>query len=182
KGIDLALLKKATLQSREARLAILDKMHAVIGKPREEISNYAPRIITLHINQQKIGDLIGPGGKNIRRIIEDTGCTIDIEDDGAVLIASTDSEGAKRAQAIITGMMEEAVVGKTYHGKVTRVMNFGAFCEFLPGKEGLVHISELTQEYIKEINKAVKVGDEFKVKVIEIDEKNRVNLSKKQAE
>ncbi len=181
-GIDLNLLTQATERAKQARFKILDKMHRVIDKPRDQISDYAPRLITLKINREKIGSLIGPGGKNIRKLIDETGCSIDIEDDGTVVIASTVSEDANRAAEQIRLMMEEPEVGKVYNAKVTRIMNFGAFCEFLPGKEGLVHISELSNEYVKDINKYVKIGDEFKVKLIEIDDQNRCNLSKKKAE
>ncbi len=182
KGISLQLLSEGIDHAREARFSILDKMYQTITKPREELSAYAPRIITLHISPDKIGELIGPGGKNIKKIIEETGVTIDIEDDGTVLVASTDPEASDKAINIIKGITEEPEIGKIYHARVTRIMNFGAFCEILPNKEGLVHISELSNTFVKDINKVVKVGDEFKVKVIEIDELNRVNLSKKQAE
>jgi len=182
KGISLEVLSAATQEALAGRMFVLEKMQAVLAKPRESISTFAPRIITLKINPEKIGEVIGPGGKNIRKIIETTGATIDIEDDGTVLVASTDSAAANRAVEIITGMTEEAKVGKTYTGKIKRIMNFGAFCEILPGKEGLIHISELSKEYVKSVEDVVKVGDEVKVKVIEIDELGRINLSKKQAE
>jgi len=182
KGISLDLLNEAVYHAKEARFIILDKMHKAITKPREELSQYAPRIITLHISPEKIGEVIGPGGKMIRKIIEETGVTIDIEDDGSVLVASNDQAASDKAIAIIKGITEEPEVGKIYNGKVKRIMNFGAFCEFLPNKEGLVHVSELSSTFVKDINKVVKVGDEFKVKVIEIDELKRVNLSRKQAE
>ncbi len=182
RGISIDLLRKATEQAKEARFIILDKMHAVLSKPRENLSGYAPRIVTLRINPEKIGGVIGPGGKMIKRIIEETGVTIDIEDDGRVLIASNDEAKSNRAIAWVRGLTEEPEVGKIYDAKVMRVTNFGAFCEFMPGKEGLVHVSELSKEFVKDINRVVKLGDEFKVKVIEVDELNRVNLSKKQAE
>ncbi len=183
KKISLDLLSKALSQAQEARRIILDKMETTIASPREEISIYAPRIITCQINPDKIGDIIGPGGKMIKKIIEESGVTsIDIEEDGTVLVAALEKTAAEKAVAIIKGMNEEPEVGKIYKAKVKRIMNFGAFCEFLPGKEGLVHVSELANEYVKDITKYVKVGDEFNVKVIEIDEMNRVNLSKKQAE
>jgi len=183
KEISVELLAKAMMQAKDARLSILDKMHAAISSPREEISDYAPRILTCQIPQDKIGELIGPGGKVIKKIMEDTGVTsIDIDDDGTVLVASLDKDSAEKALAIVNGMMEEPVVGKTYPATVKRVTNFGAFCEFLPGKEGLVHVSELSDSYVKDCNDVVKVGDKFKVKLIEIDRMKRVNLSKKQAE
>ncbi len=183
KSISLELLKKAVHQAKDARFIILDKMHKAIAYPREKLSDYAPRIVTLKVEQDKIGDLIGPGGKTIRKIIDETGvATIDIEDDGTVFVASANREAVEKAVRFINGMTEEPEVGKTYSAKVKRVTNFGAFVEFLPGKEGLVHISELSQEYVKDINAVVKVGDEFKVKLIEIDPLKRINLSKKQAE
>lgn len=183
KKVTVALLAQAMSQAKDARLKILDMMHAVINRPREEISEYAPRILTCQIPPDKIGEVIGPGGKVIKKIMEDTGATaIDIDDDGKVLIAATSREAAQKALTIINGMMEEPVVGKIYDATVKRVMNFGAFCEFLPGKEGLVHVSELAQSYVRDANDAVKVGDKFKVKLIEIDKLKRINLSKKQAE
>lgn len=181
-GISLEVLAAAMKEALAARLFVLEKMQAVILKPRSAISSFAPRIISLKINPEKIGEVIGPGGKTIRKIIEATGATIDIEDDGTVLVASTDSAAANKAVEIISAMTEEAKVGKTYLGKIKRIMNFGAFCEILPGKEGLIHISELSKEYVKSVEDVVKVGDEVKVKVIEIDELGRINLSKKQAE
>ncbi len=182
KGISLETLSLATEQARDARFVILDKMHAAIPAPRETLSAYAPRITMLKINPEKIGELIGPGGKTIKKIIEQTGASIDIEDDGTVLVSSIDVESSKKAIEYIKGLTESPEIGKIYNAKVTRIMNFGAFCEILPGKEGLVHVSELSNSFVKDVGKVVKVGDEFKVKVIEIDELNRVNLSKKQAE
>ena len=181
--ISVDLLTQAMRQAKEARLLILDKMHAVIAHPREDISAYAPRIIAHHISPDKIGEVIGPGGKVIKKIIEDTGVTsIDIEDDGKVLIASLNRESAMKALEIVKGLVEEPEVGKVYPGTVKRIMNFGAFCEFLPGREGLVHVSELSNSYVKDPNTVVKLGDQFKVKLLEIDKMGRYNLSKKQAE
>lgn len=181
--ISVELLTKAMAMAKEARLMILDKMHAVISSPRSEISDYAPRIVSTQISPEKIGEVIGPGGKVIKKIIEETGVTsIDIEDDGRVLIASTKKEAAEKAMAIINGMTEAPELGKIYDATVKRIMNFGAFCEFLPGREGLVHVSELSATYVKEVDKVVKVGDKFKVKLIEVDKMGRINLSKKQAE
>lgn len=181
--ISVELLTKAMAMAKEARLMILDKMHAVISGPRPDISDYAPRIVSTQISPEKIGEVIGPGGKVIKKIIEETGVTsIDIEDDGRVLIASTKKEAAEKAMAIINSMTESPEVGKIYDATVKRIMNFGAFCEFLPGREGLVHVSELSATYVKEVDKVVKVGDKFKVKLIEVDKMGRINLSKKQAE
>ena len=181
--VSVDLLAKAMEQAKEARMVILDKMHAAISAPRENLSDYAPRILTCQVPVDKIGEVIGPGGKTIKKIMENTGVTsIDIDDDGKVLVSSVDKDAAEKAIAIIDGMMEEPIVGKIYTATVKRIMNFGAFCEFLPGKEGLVHVSELSTEYVKDCNDAVKMGDVFKVKLIEIDKMKRINLSKKQAD
>jgi len=153
----------------------------ILPSPKGEISKFAPRLVSFKISQAKIGEVIGPGGKNIKKIIQDTGVTIDIDDDGVVQVASQDPEAIERAVNIIRGMVEEPEVGKIYKGKVKRIMNFGAFCEILPGKEGLVHVSELANKFVKNVEDVVKVGDEVTVKVIEIDEQGRVNLSMKQA-
>jgi polyribonucleotide nucleotidyltransferase len=183
KSISVDLLTKAIEQSREARSVILDKMLAAIPAPRPEMSPFAPRIATVQISQEKIGEVIGPGGKTIRRIIEETGVTsIDIDEDGKILVASPDKDALDKAVSFIRGMTEEPEVGRVYDSTVKRVVNFGAFVEFLPGKEGLVHVSELSKTYVKDVNEVVKVGDKFKVKLIEIDQMKRVNLSKKQAE
>lgn len=181
-GIELGLIHEILNRAKTGRNFILDKMTAVIAKPNAELSEFAPRIISLKINQERIGDLIGPGGKNIRKIIETTGVAIDVEDDGSVLVASSDSEASQRAIEMIKGLTEDVEVGKIYKGKVKRIMNFGAFCEILPNKEGLCHISELADKYVKNVDDVVKLGDEIMVKVIGIDELGRINLSKKQAE
>jgi len=181
--ISLELLSDAMKQAKEARLSILDKMHATISVSRDELSEYAPRILSCQVDPSKIGGIIGPGGKTIKKIIEETGVSsIDIEDDGKVLIASLEKEAGDKALKYVKGLVEEPEVGKIYSAKVTKVMNFGAFCEFLPGKEGLVHVSELAKSFVKDVEAVVKVGDTFKVKVIEIDKMKRVNLSKKQAD
>ena len=143
------------------------------------MSQWAPRIITIHIDPDKIRDVIGQGGKVIRGIIEETGTKIDIEDDGTVYIASVEAAGANRAIEIITSLTKEPEVGEVYMGKVTRLMNFGAFVEILPGKEGLVHISKLAKERVEKVEDVVNVGDEIMVKVIEIDKQGRINLSRK---
>lgn len=180
-GIGFDIIEAALQTALKGRLFILDKITAVIAKPKPELSEYAPRIINLKINQERIGDLIGPGGKNIRKIIELTGVAIDVEDDGSVLVASNDSEASRRAVDMIKGLTEDAEVGKVYRGKVKRIMNFGAFVEILPNKDGLVHVSELAEKYVKNVEDVVKIGDEFNVKVVSIDELGRINLSKKQA-
>ncbi len=181
-GIDLDLLQHCLLQAQEARLFILEKMGAVLSEPRSEISSYAPRIEVLKINTEKIGELIGPSGKTIKKIIAQTGVSIDIQDDGTVLIASTDAAKSEEAIKIIKSITNEVEVGSVYNAKVKRVTNFGAFCEIAPGKEGLVHVSEMSSHFVKDVASVVKVGDEFKVVVIGVDELGRINLSKKKAE
>jgi len=181
-GITLGIIEEALSRAKAAREEVLGKMNAAILKPKEDLSEYAPRITTFKISIDRIRDLIGPGGKNIRKIINDTGVTIDVEDDGTVAVASSDSEASKKAIEIINSLTEEVKVGKIYKVKVKKIMNFGAFCEVLPGKDGLVHVSELSKEYVKDVESAVKIGDEFNAKVLEIDDQGRVNLSRKQAE
>ncbi len=183
KQVTVELLAKALTMAQQARLMILDKMQACIPSVRAEISDYAPRIIFTQIDPAKIGEVIGPGGKMIKKIIEETGVSsIDIEDDGKVLIASASKESAEKAKGIIDSMTVAPEVGKIYDATVKKVMNFGAFVEFMPGKEGLVHVSELSSTYVKDVESVVKVGDKFKVKLVEIDKMGRLNLSKKQAE
>jgi len=139
--------------------------------------------LTTHIPAEKIGEVIGPGGKMIKKIMEESGAeSIDIEDDGTVFIAALGKEAAEKALEIIRGFCEEPQIGKIYDAKVMKVTNFGAFCEFLPGRQGLCHVSELSDQYVKDVNSVVKVGDRFKVKLVEIDQMKRMNLSKKQAE
>jgi polyribonucleotide nucleotidyltransferase len=181
-GLDVELVSKVVTQAHPARMTVLDLMAAAIDRPRPQLSIYAPRITTLKINPEKIRDVIGPGGRTIRKIIEETGATIDIEDDGSVSVASNDAQKSQKALDIIRTLTEDVEVGKTYNAKVKRIMNFGAFCEILPGKEGLVHISELADKYVNKVEDVVKVGDEFRVKVIEIDEQGRINLSRKRAQ
>ncbi len=180
-GLELGLIGKILAQAYPARMQVLDLMASAIERPRSELSIYAPRITMVKINPEKIRDVIGPGGRTIRRIIEETGATIDVEDDGSVSVASSDAQKSQRALELIRTLTEDVEVGKVYVGKVKRILNFGAFCEILPGKEGLVHISELADRYVNKVEEVVKVGDEFPVKVIEIDEQGRVNLSKKRA-
>ena len=160
---------------------ILDKMEATIAHPRNDLSRYAPRIITMEIPVDKIRDVIGPGGKIIREIIAKTGVSIDIEDDGRVYIASTDGEGGLQAQRLVERYVKDVEVGETYLGVVKRIMNFGAFVEILPGKEGLVHISQLEHKRVNKVEDVVDIGDEVMVKVIEIDRQGRINLSRKAA-
>jgi len=181
KGIPHTMMAEAVENARVARLFILGEMAKTLAEPRKEISKYAPRIQTVKINPEKIGALIGPGGKNIKKLVEESGCEIDIEDDGTVNIFSVSPEGMKIALDAITGMTAEAEVGKTYRGKVVTIKEFGAFVEFLPGKDGLVHISELANFRVKKTEDIVKMGDEIWVKCLGVDEKGRVRLSRKAA-
>jgi len=181
-GLDFETIEKAFEQAKVARLAILEKMQAAIGGPREKLSDFAPRIVTLKVALDKIKDVIGPGGKVIKKIVRETGATIDIDDKaGEVKIASVDKDSLDKAVETVKGIIEDPEVGKIYSGKITKLMNFGAFCEVLPGKEGLIHVSELADKFVKNVEDVVKVGDEVQVKVIEIDQQGRVNLSIKQA-
>ncbi|MDI6605857.1 MAG: polyribonucleotide nucleotidyltransferase [Candidatus Omnitrophota bacterium] len=181
-GIGLELLRKCFAQSKEGRDFILGKMSQALDRPRQQLSLYAPRIEVIKVNPEKIGELIGPGGKTIKKIIAQTGASIDIQDDGNVFVGSDDSAKSEAAIKMIKAITEEVEVGRIYIGKVRRIVNFGAFCEIAPGKDGLVHISELAEGFVKNVEDIVKVGDEFKVKVIGIDELGRINLSKKQAQ
>ncbi|MDK2823068.1 MAG: polyribonucleotide nucleotidyltransferase [Clostridia bacterium] len=179
-GISREILKEALEQARRGRLHIMGKMLEVITEPRSELSPYAPRIITTTVDPDKIRDIIGPGGKTIKKIIEETGVKIDIEDDGKVFIASVDVKAAEKALKLIENLTKELEVGQIYLGKVARITNFGAFVEVLPGKEGLVHISQLALERVEKVEDVVSVGDEIMVKVTEIDRQGRVNLSRKE--
>ncbi len=179
KGLSYEVLEQALEQAREARLFILDRMQEVISEPRPDLSPYAPRITILKIDPEKIGAVIGPGGKTIRSIIEQTGVKIDVEDDGSIYIASTDSEGSRKAVQIIEGLTEEAEIGKIYLGKVVRTTDFGAFVEILPGQDGLVHISQLADYRAPSVGDVVHVGDEIMVMVIDIDDEGKIRLSRR---
>lgn len=178
-GISFEIFEKALLQAKVGRLHILDIMDQTLSKPRGELSQYAPRLTTMKIPVELIGTVIGPGGKVIRQIVKDTGAEINIEDDGTIVIASTTVEGSEKAYAIISKLIEAPEVGKTYKGKVTRIMEFGAFVEFLPGKEGLVHISHLDINRVNKVTDVLKTGDEIDVKLIKVDDEGRYNLSRK---
>ena len=180
-GINKEIFQQALAQAKKGRAFILGKMLECISEPRKELKKYAPKITTLKVNPDKIKDIIGPGGKVIKKIVEETGAKIDIEDDGTVYIAAVNSESADKAIATIKGITAEPEVGKIYTGKVTRIMNFGAFVEFMPGREGLVHISQLAKERVEKVEDVVSVGDEIVVKLVEIDSKGRMNLSRKAA-
>jgi len=178
-GITLEIMREALAQAKKSRLFIIDKLKAAIPEARKELSPYAPRMIVLTINPEKIKDVIGPGGKIINKIIADTGVKIDIENDGRVFIASPDGEGAERAKKMVEALTKDVEVGQTYMGTVTRLMNFGAFVAVLPGKEGLVHISQLAPTRVERVEDVVKIGDEIMVKVVEIDSQGRINLSRR---
>ena len=178
-GITREILASALAQAKRGREFIMGKMMECISEPAEELSPYAPRVTTMHIKTDKIRTVIGPGGKMINKIVEETGTQIDIEEDGTIRIASTDQEAAKKAVAIIEDLVREVEVGVVYKGKVTRIMNFGAFVEVLPGKEGLCHISQLDTKRVEKVEDVVNIGDELEVKVTEIDRQGRVNLSHK---
>jgi polyribonucleotide nucleotidyltransferase len=180
-SIDLGTLKKALDQAKAGRIHILSKMTAVLADARPDLSEFAPRITTIKIDPDKIREVIGPGGKMIRKITADSGATVEVNDDGTVSIASTSGESAQKAIDMIQGITALPEVGKVYTGTVKRIMNFGAFCEIMPGKEGLLHVSEISDEFIESVEAVLKVGDEVPVKVIEIDKMGRVNLSKKQS-
>jgi len=181
KGLTHEILAQALEQAREARLFVLDKMLAVLPRPRSEMSSYAPRITTIMINPDKIRDIIGPGGKMIRKITEETGAQIDVEDDGRVFIAAVDQEAGQKAIDWIKGLTDEVEVGKIYKGKVVRIMPFGAFVEVLPNQDGLVHISKLTDHRVERVEEVANVGDEIVVKATEIDSQGRLNLSRQAA-
>ncbi|MBE5780959.1 MAG: S1 RNA-binding domain-containing protein, partial [Clostridiales bacterium] len=171
--------QRALAQAKEGRMHILGKMLQTISAPREHLSEHAPKIITFSINPEKIGEVVGPRGKMINKIIAETGVKVDIEDDGRVYIATADEEAAKKAKGMIEAIAKDIEVGEVYMGTVVRIMPFGAFVELLPGKDGMVHISKLAHERVAKVEDVVNIGDEILVKVIEIDEKGRVNLTRK---
>jgi polyribonucleotide nucleotidyltransferase len=179
KGLRYEILSKALTQAREGRLHILDRMAETMPEPRSEMSPYAPRITTVHIDPEKIGKIIGPGGKTIRKIQEECEVDIDIEDDGSVYIAAVEGVGAQRAIEMIEALTEEAEIGKVYVGKVVRTENYGAFVEILPGVDGMVHISQLADYRVPSVEDVVRVGDEIMVMVIDIDrDTGKIKLSR----
>ena len=180
-GVTRDIMEKALEQARTGRLFILGRMSEILSEARGTLSTYAPRIFTMKIKPDKIRDIIGPGGKVIRGIVEQTGVKINVDDDGTVNIASIDEESAQKAMDIVKGIVAEAELGKLYMGTVKRIMDFGAFVEILPGTEGLVHISQIAEERISKVTDVLKEGDQFLVKVIEIDKTGRVRLSRKEA-
>ena len=180
-GFSFNVVENAIKDARKARLFILDKINECIESPREEVSSYAPKTSIIQIDPEKIRDVIGTGGKVINKIIADTGVKIDIKEDGTVFVSSPDHDGVNAALKIIEGITKEVQVGEVYLGKVTKITTFGAFVEVLPNKEGLVHISKLAKERVNKVEDVVTVGDEILVKVVEIDNQGRVNLSRKDA-
>ena len=180
-GVDEETLGRAFEQARQGRLAILGEMLLAIDKPRPQISEYAPRLLLIKVNPEKIGLIIGPGGKMVRSIQEQTNSTIEIEDDGTITISSLSAEGAEKAKATILAMTEDPEIGKTYLGRVAAVKDFGCFVEIMPGRDGLVHVSELSDSFVKDVSSICKVGDEMLVKLIAIDDQNRLRLSRKAA-
>lgn len=181
-GLSMKIIEEVLSQSQQARKVILDKMEEVLPAPRKELSKYAPRITQMKVDQKRIGEIIGSGGRIIKGIIEKTGVDIDIEEDGTVYISSTDEIMAGKARLMIEALIREVKVGEIFEGKVTRIADFGVFVEILPNKEGLIHISELSHRHVGRTTDLVKVGDILKVKVIEIDTQGRINLSKKALE
>jgi len=179
KGISMEILEKALGQGREAIQFILGEMEKTISSSKPELSRYAPRMYKLVIPQDKIGNVIGPGGKTIRSIIDETKTTVDVNNEGVVFVGSTDEQSAQKAIRMIEDLTKEVEVGAIYTGKVTRLMSFGVFVEILPGKEGLVHISELADYRVDKVEDIAKVGDELTVKVTDIDSQGRINLSRR---
>jgi polyribonucleotide nucleotidyltransferase len=179
KGLTLPMVEEIVARAKTARLFILEKLGEAIDAPRRELSRYAPRVYRIQIPREKIGAVIGPGGKMVRSIIEETKCTVDVEDDGSVYVGSTNEENARKAIAIIEGLTREAQVGQVYTGRVTRTVDFGAFVEIMPGKEGLVRIGELADYRVPTVEDVVQVGDEIQVMVMEIDNLGRINLSRR---
>lgn len=180
RGVNLDILAQGLDYAKEARMKILEFMNSTIKSPRSEISQYAPKNIVFAVPKAKIGEVIGPGGKTIRKIIADLDVTVDIDDDGKVTISGIDTHNVEQAQNIIQSIVQDAEVGKIYIGKVKRITNFGAFVEILPGKDGLVHISKLSRQRVNKVEDIVKVGDEITVKVLEIDNQGRINLIRKE--
>jgi polyribonucleotide nucleotidyltransferase len=170
-------MKEALERAKNARLEILEHIEKVLSAPRPELSPYAPRILTMKINPEKIREVIGPGGKMINEIVNKTGATIDIEQDGSVFITAGKEEAAQKAFDWIKNITREVQVGEVFEGKVCRILNFGAFVEILPGQDGMVHISKLGKDHVRRVEDVVKIGDIVSVKVISIDEQGRINLS-----
>ena len=176
-GITREIMQAALAQAQEGRLHILEQMNKAISAPRQEMSDFAPRIITMRINPEKIRDVIGKGGVTIRAITEETGATVDIDDDGTVRIACVDKAAGDEALRRIEEITADVEIGRIYEGKVVRIMDFGAFVSILPGRDGMVHISQITEARVENINEYLSVGDQVKVKVLEVDKQGRIRLS-----
>jgi polyribonucleotide nucleotidyltransferase len=179
-GLDRAILERALDQARESRLHILGKMAATLTTARTEINRWAPRISTIKVKPDQIRIIIGPGGKTIKGIVDQTGCSVDVEDDGTVAVASADSDAVKRALAIIEGLVAEPEVGRIYKGKITRLVDFGAFVEILPNSEALLHVSEIAHTRVESPEDVLKEGEEVEVKVISVERDGKVRLSRRE--
>lgn len=178
-GISMEIMEQALQQARDGRLHIMNIMNTTLAESRTELSEFAPRIITVKVKPKNIGTIIGPGGKMIREIIEVSGASIDVSDDGTVTIASFESEGADKAVQMIKDLTAEPEIGKIYDGKVKKIMNFGAFCEIMPGKEGLLHISQIDTKRVAKVEDVLKVGDIIQVKLLKVDAQGKLDLSHK---
>jgi len=178
-GITREIMSQALEQARNGRLHILEAMNKVLEVPRQELSEHAPRMITIHINPDKIREVIGPGGKHIKALTEETGTNIDLDDDGTVYISSVDAAGAEEAKRRIEEMTAEVEAGQIYDGKVARITDFGAFVTLIPGTDGLLHISEIAPERVEKVTDYLSEGDTVRVKVLEVDNRGRIRLSRK---
>jgi polyribonucleotide nucleotidyltransferase len=181
RGVNREIMGQALHQAKQGRMHILGIMNSTLGSPRRDVSGHAPRIITIRVKPEKIREIIGPGGKVIRGIIEATGVKMDVEDDGSVTIASADEAASKKAIEMVQRIAAEAEVGRIYKGTVRKIVEFGAFVEILPGTDGLVHISQLAPERVRKVTDVLKEGDEVMVKVLEIDRQGKIRLSRKEA-
>jgi len=180
-GVSRDIMAQALEQARQGRLFILERMEAILKTPRSQLSTYAPRILTLKVHRDKVREVIGPGGKVIRGIIEMTGVTIDVEDDGTIKIASVDEAAAQKAVRMIQELTQEAEVGRIYEGKIRKIMDFGAFVEIFPGTDGLLHISQISDKRVNKVSDELREGDYILVKVLDVDQNGRIKLSHKEA-
>jgi len=179
-GVTREIMQQALYQAREGRLHILNQMAKALAAPRPEVAEYAPRILMLKVKPEKIREIIGPGGKMIRSIIEETGVKIDVEDDGTVYVSSVDGDSMNKAVALINRVTAEAEIGKIYKGTVRKIVDFGAFVEILPGTDGLVHISQLGPGRVRRVSDVLREGDEIMVKVLDIDRQGKIRLSQRE--
>jgi polyribonucleotide nucleotidyltransferase len=181
RGISKEIMRNVLDQAREGRFHILNRMSETISEPRKDLSRHAPRIVSLQVKQEKIRDIIGPGGKNIRAIVDQTGVKVDVDDSGLVKLASPNYEAIEKAIYMIKRLTQEVEVGNLYTGRVARILGFGAIVELFPGTDGLIHISQLAEGHVREVSDVLKEGDEVIVKVIDIDPQGRIRLSRKAA-